>query len=46
MERHEIDERAAFELLRDQARSDQPCGCVDVARGGGHRATPLLPKRR
>ena len=44
MERHEVDERAAFELMRDQARSTN-VRVVDVARAvaTGH---PLLPKRR
>jgi AmiR/NasT family two-component response regulator len=43
MERHEIDERAAFELLRDHARA-QNRRVVDVAAAvaGGHA---LLPKR-
>ena len=43
MERHEIDERAAFELLRDHARA-QSRRVVDVAVAvaEGHA---LLPKR-
>ena len=36
MERHEIGEREAFELLRDQARSTS-VRVVDVAARGGHR---------
>jgi AmiR/NasT family two-component response regulator len=43
MERHEIDERAAFELLRDHARAqNRRVVDVAVAVAGGHA---LLPKR-
>ena len=44
MERHSVDEREAFELLRDQARSGGR-RVVDVAQAvlGGHA---LLPRHR
>jgi AmiR/NasT family two-component response regulator len=46
MERHGIDEQAAFDMLRDQARTHRKLVDLADAVGAGHAMLPARPSRQ